>query len=231
MPMISQRGFLLIRMTIDYSLMFVTDERIVDEVLFLNIVHAALKGGVSIVQLREKKMSTLYMYKRACAVQMLCRRYAVPFIVNDRVDIALAVGADGVHMGQTDMPVRVVRKLLGSDKVLGLSISSEREMALFARSECVDYLGVPVFTTTTKIENVSQPVGLEGLTRMSALTSKPLVAIGGITAVNAHAVIRAGAQGIAVVSEISQAESPLQKSKILRRIVWKNGMKRKKLCY
>ncbi len=214
-------------MTIDYSLMFVTDDRITDEILFLNVLRDSLEGGVSIVQLREKKTSTRYMYRRARVAQTLCRKYEVPFIVNDRVDIALSVDADGVHVGQTDMPLHVVRKLLGCDKIIGLSVSSEREVVLSTIGEEVDYLGVgPVFATDTKIENLAQPLGIKNLTSIRMLTSKPLVAIGGISIANAQAVLGTGVQGIAVVSEISQAENPLQNSKTLRRIVWKAGMRK-----
>ncbi len=212
-------------MTIDYSLMFVTDERIVDDERFFEILHAALEGGVSMVQLREKKASTRFVYKRALTVKALCKKHRVPFVVNDRVDVALAVDADGVHVGQDDMPINVARKLLGSNKILGLSVSCEREVLQAAHEE-VDYLGAsPIFATNTKRENLAEPLGLVGLAAMSKLSNKPIVAIGGITTANAKAVMQHGAQGVAVVSEISQTENSQENTKILRRIICKTGMK------
>jgi thiamine-phosphate pyrophosphorylase len=148
----------------------------------------------------------------------LLRPLGVPLIINDRVDVALAAGADGVHVGQDDMDPRDVRKLIGPDKILGLSVTGADE-ARTARGMPVDYLGAgPVFATATK-KDAGAPQGLSGLATMLALAEVPVVAIGAITTDNAAAVMDAGASGLAVVSAICSAPDPRAAAQVLRRIV------------
>lgn len=207
----------------DYSLMYVTDERITDDKLFFSIIASSLKGGTTIIQLREKHLDTKAFYNRAIQAKTLCQAYNIPLIINDRIDIALAVDADGVHLGQKDMPVSVARKLLGKDKIIGLSVSSV-EQALDANHQEVDYIGLsPIFGTTTKTEGLEQPLGIEGLLKIKRISSKPIVCIGGINSKNTANIIRNGADGIAVVSAISQTENPENETQTLKKLICQAG--------
>ena len=191
----------------DYSLCLVTDARLGGGRPLSDLVRAAVEGGVTLVQLREKDGSARSILAQAAALRALLAPRAVPLIVNDRLDLALAAGADGVHLGQGDLPCAVARRLAGPDFLLGVSVSSPAEAAQ-AESEGADYLGVsPVFDTPTKRDTPSA-TGLAGLRAIRAATRLPLVAIGGIHAGNAAEVIRAGADGVAVVSAIMAARDP-----------------------
>jgi thiamine-phosphate pyrophosphorylase len=171
------------------------------------IVEQALLGGVSMVQLREKDGETRAFVELAARVQKLTRSRKVPLIINDRIDVALAVDADGVHLGQSDMPYEVARRLLGADKIIGLSVESV-EQAHAAEQLDVDYLGVsPVYFTPTKAE-LQQALGLEGLRHIRAISRHPLVAIGGMNRDTVPAVMEAGADSVAVVSAICSAADP-----------------------
>lgn len=182
------------------------------------VVLQAVRGGVSTVQLREKDISTRLFIEEAARIKRLLAPYGVPLIINDRVDVALAVGADGVHIGQEDMPYPLARKLLGPGAIIGLSVETVDQVRE-AEGFDVDYLGVsPVFATPTK-PDAAPAWGLEGLGRARQLSHHPLVAIGGMNAVNADAVIRAGADGIAVVSAICSADDPRQAAEDLVHIV------------
>jgi thiamine-phosphate pyrophosphorylase len=186
-----------------------------------DVVRAAIRGGVTCVQLREKALPTREFVLRARLLKDLLagapRR--IPLIINDRFDVALASGADGVHLGQADMPVEIVRRYL-PNAIIGLSVESTADL-LKAREQGtpVDYLGVsPVFSTPTKTDT-APPVGLPGLAAMRRLTTLPLVAIGGIGAANAGDVLRAGADGLAVVSAICSAADPEQAARELLAII------------
>jgi thiamine-phosphate pyrophosphorylase len=160
------------------------------------------------VQLREKTASTRAFIEEARALKRLLAPMRVPLLVNDRIDVALAAGADGAHVGQHDMPVAFVRQLLGPAAIIGLSITELGEVR-GEDVELADYLGVgPVFAQSTKLD-ATPPLGLDGLAKVRRATSKPIVAIGGVSAVNAGAVRSAGADGIAVVSAIMGAEDPM----------------------
>lgn len=164
----------------------------------------ALEAGVRTVQLRDKNTSTRDMLRVAGQLMQLCSDAGALFVVNDRVDVALACGAHGVHLGQEDMPVSTARKLMGDNAVVGVSVRTAAE-ARAARDGGADYLGANlVFATETK-KDLGTPLGLSGLSRLKAATSLPLVAIGGIKASNAGKVRRAGADGIAVVSAVMAA--------------------------
>ncbi|MEN8207701.1 MAG: thiamine phosphate synthase [Candidatus Fermentibacteria bacterium] len=165
----------------------------------------ALEAGVRAVQLRDKNASTRELIRLAVILQHLCARYEALFIVNDRVDVAMAAGADGVHLGQDDMPVALARKLLGTDAVIGSSVRSPAE-AESAWREGADYIAANlVFPTDTKTD-LGEPLGIGAVPELKKATPLPLVAIGGINPSNAGIVRRAGADGIAVVSAIMAAE-------------------------
>ena len=173
------------------------------------IVEAAIRGGVSVVQLREKDLSTRDFYIEAVKIRELLRLADVPLIINDRIDIALAVDADGVHLGQDDMPVRIARKILGPDRIIGLSLNELKDITEEAL-EFADYLAVsPVFSTATKLDTAAE-WGLGGLRKARNLTDMPLVAIGSIKDENAREVVMAGADCVAVVTAIVSAEDPEQ---------------------
>ena len=171
------------------------------------VVSEAVAGGVTIVQLREKDASTGEFVELAFRLKEILRPYNVPLIINDRVDVALAVDAEGLHIGQSDMPYEIARKLLGSNKIIGLSVECIDDI-LKANKLDVDYVGIsPVFGTPTKTD-IAEPFGLEGLRKAVELSVHPTVAIGGMNACTIADVIAAGADGVAVVSAICSAESP-----------------------
>jgi thiamine-phosphate pyrophosphorylase len=189
----------------DYSLYLVTDAALSRGRSHRHVVEAAIRGGVTLVQYRDKAASTRTMIEEAAELCGICRAAGVPFIVNDRVDVALAVNADGVHVGQDDMPARLARELIGKGKILGVSAGNLEE-ARRALSDGADYIGAsPIFSTPTKPDAPS-PMGLEGLRSIAASLSIPVVAIGGINEGNAESMLRCGAAGVAVVSAIVSAE-------------------------
>jgi thiamine-phosphate pyrophosphorylase len=164
-------------------------------------VRAALAGGARVLQYRNKSASTQLRLTQARALQALCAARGVPLIINDRVDIALAVEADGVHVGQTDMPVEMVRALLGPGAIIGLSITNHGQISR-PDAALPDYLGLgPLYLQQTK-PNAATPLGVEGFRALRAATTKPVVAIGGLKADNSAPVLAAGADGLAVVSAI-----------------------------
>lgn len=171
------------------------------------VVSEAVAGGVTMVQLREKDTSTGEFIRLACKLTDLLRPLGIPLIINDRVDVALATDADGVHIGQSDMPYEIARKLLGPDKIIGLSVENMNDL-LRANELDVDYIGIsPVYGTPTKTDT-AEPFGLEGLRKAVELSVHPTVAIGGMNASTISDVIAAGADGVAVVSAICSADSP-----------------------
>ncbi|NOQ21311.1 MAG: thiamine phosphate synthase [Candidatus Aegiribacteria sp.] len=165
----------------------------------------ALEAGVGALQLRDKNASTRELIQMAVILRNLCRKHGALFIVNDRIDVAMAVGADGVHLGQDDMPVFLARKFLGPDAVIGASARSPRE-AESAWREGADYIAANlIFPTDTKAD-LPEPLGTEAIAELKKASPLPLVAIGGINPSNADIVREAGADGIAVVSAIMAAE-------------------------
>ena len=186
--------------TIDYSIYLVTDEACLHGRPLLKCVEEALAAGVTIVQYRAKAADGGVLYAEACKLKELCDKYSVPLIINDRLDIALAVGAAGVHLGQDDLPCAVARRLLGEDFIIGVSAHNPAE-AVQAVSEGADYLGCgAVFGTATK-HDVAK-LGLENLRAIRKAVAVPMVGIGGITADNYAEVLATGADGAAIVSGI-----------------------------
>jgi thiamine-phosphate pyrophosphorylase len=203
---------------VDYRVYLVTDRPLCLGRDLLDIVRQAVQAGVGLVQLREKQASTRQFVELARAVRTITSNASVPLLINDRIDVALAVEADGVHVGQSDMPFDLARKLLGPDKIIGLSIDTWDQL-LQANQWDPDYLGIgPVYPTSTKTDT-SGEWGLEGVQKARAASVHTLVGIGGITRDNAAGVIAAGAQGVAVVSAICSAPSPARAVKDLRRAV------------
>lgn len=185
---------------IDYTLYLCTDRDIMTTDTIEESVELAIKGGVSVVQLREKKCTSREFYKLARVVKEVTDAYEVPLLINDRVDIAMAVGADGVHLGQKDIPVRVARNLLGADKIVGATANTV-EKAIEAWKFGADYLGVgDVFGTSTKSD--ARPVTWEELKKIKQAVPIPIVAIGGIKKENIHKLRDTGVDGAAVISAI-----------------------------
>ncbi|MGE6609281.1 thiamine phosphate synthase [Peribacillus sp. NPDC076916] len=201
---------------IDLSLYLVTEESIALEKL-TEIIAESVSGGVSIVQLREKNNSSLSFYKKASALKQLLNELSIPLIINDRVDIALAVGADGIHIGQDDLPLTVVKQMVPEDMIVGVSVSTLEE-AHEAERNGADYIGVgSVFPTKTKQDATLMAIGdLEEICRSVSI---PAVAIGGITADNISALSDSRLSGTAVVSAIMNAESPKSASESLLKII------------
>jgi len=202
----------------DWRLYLVTDRGLARGRSIAWVAEAAVRGGVTAVQWREKSCPTSDFIELGRELKSLLAPLQVPLIVNDRVDIALEIGADGVHIGQHDMDPARARSLMGPGAIIGLSIETV-EQARAAASLDVDYLGVgPVFATATKMDAAS-PLGLAGLVRIRAISRHPIVAIGGIGLENARQAIDAGADGVAVVSAICAADDPERAARELRRAI------------
>ena len=183
-------------------------------------VEAAIEGGIDVVQLREKHASARERYELGLELREVTREAGVPLVVNDRIDLAAAIDADGVHLGDDDLPVGVARERLGSDAIVGRSVSTPAG-AQEAERAGADYLGVgAVFATATKETRESESeIGLDAVRAVREATDLPFVGIGGITAENAGSVLRAGADGVAVVSAIAAADDPTTATESLRAAV------------
>jgi thiamine-phosphate pyrophosphorylase len=188
-------------MQMDYTLYLVTDRGILNGRDISKAVEEAIKGGVTILQLREKDISSRDFYDLAVRMKKLAVFHQVPLIINDRLDIALAVDADGLHIGQEDLPVKVARKLLGLGKILGYSVSNIAE-AIHGERNGADYLGAGTVYSTGSKEVSIAPIGAEGLKKIKEAVSIPVVGIGGIGLANIDEVKRSGVDGISVISAI-----------------------------
>jgi len=203
---------------IDYSLYLVTDRGLSRGRTALEIVKAAVRGGATCVQLREKTCPTLEFIEQALSVKEYLREHNIPLIINDRLDVAQAVQADGVHLGQTDMPLKTARTILQDSMIIGISAES-LEDAIKAEKGGADYIGVsPIFATPTKTDT-APPLGLDGLRKIRKAVRLPLVGIGGLNKDNAGEVIKNGADGIAVVSAIVAADDPEKAAGELKKII------------
>ena len=189
---------------INYGLYFVTDRSLMSSPTIEESVALAVAGGCTVVQLREKTAGSREFYETALRVRRICAEAKIPLIINDRADIARAVNADGVHVGQSDLPPPAVREIIGDDKIIGVSASSLEE-ALQAERDGADYLGVgAMFATGTKTD--TRFPGMEGLRAIRAATRLPIVVIGGINKTTVPLFAGTGIDGIAVVSAIAAAE-------------------------
>lgn len=203
-------------MKLDLSLYLVTDKRNKTDEEFLEIIEEAIKGGTTVVQIREKEGETLDFYNLALKVKEITSKYNVPLIVNDRIDVALAIKSEGVHIGQTDMPADVARSLIGDEMILGVSASTVEE-ARKAEKDGADYIGTgAVFPTATKDDAPS--ITKDDLKEVTGSINIPTVAIGGITLENASELAGTGIAGISVVSAIMNSEDPKTASENLLKI-------------
>ncbi len=200
-----------------WLLYVITDEVLAKGRSHVEIARAAIAGGADVIQLRDKWASSRKLYETAREIRELTRQAHALFVVNDRLDIALACDADGLHVGQEDLPASLARKLLGPDKILGVSATT-LEQALQAERDGADYLGVgPVFEARGTKPDAGEPLGLRLLTAVRRDCVKPIVAIGGINHENAGQVMKAGAHAVAVISAVVAAEDICLSVRDLRR--------------
>jgi thiamine-phosphate pyrophosphorylase len=203
---------------IDYSVYLVTNKELSGGRSTLEIVKAAVKGGVTCVQLREKTSSTREFIREAMAIKDFLNESKIPLIINDRVDVAMAVGADGIHLGQRDMPLTMARDIVKDTTIIGISAES-LEDALEAERQGADYVGVsPIYATPTKTDT-APPLGLKGLKAIRRAVKLPLVGIGGLNKDNVRSFIENGGDGVAVVSAIISANDPEQAARDLKTAV------------
>lgn len=188
-------------MAVDYSLYLITDRSFLKGRSLKTLVEESILGGATIVQVREKDVSTREFYRVAMEVKEVASYYKIPLIINDRIDIAHAIDADGVHLGQDDMPLSIARKILGKEKIIGISASNLEE-ALEAQNNGADYLGIgAIFYTGTK-KDIETPIGIKQLKNIYQNIKIPAVAIGGINETNFKDVLSTGIDGISVISAI-----------------------------
>ncbi len=208
----------------DYTLYVCTDRRLMSSATIQESVEEAIKGGATVIQLRDKEVSGREFYQTALALQEITSYYHVPLIINDRVDIAMAVDAAGVHLGQKDMPIEAARKLLGPDKIIGVSAARPQE-AKDAQAAGADYLGVgAMFTTATKTD--TRPVTKEIFREIRREIHLPIVAIGGVNEDNAMLLREMGADGIAVVSAVIAREDVAEAARRMKAVfVGQEGVK------
>ena len=200
--------------TLDTTLYFITDSTSVPEERFLPVVEAACKGGATLIQLREKDKSTREYMELATATHEITARYGIPLIIDDRVDVALAIGAEGVHVGQSDMPVRLARKLMGPDKIVGATTKTVPQ-ALEAYEQGADYLGCgAIYPTTTHVKTVITPV--ETLKDVVKAVPIPVNAIGGLNKGNIFVLKGSGIAGVCAVSAIMKAADPERAARELK---------------
>lgn len=202
---------------IDYSLYLVTDRKQPAPGTFEKVVEEALKGGVTLVQLREKEGDTGLLYERAVKLKQITKAYHVPLIIDDRIDIMMAADADGVHLGQSDMPAALARKLIGADKIMGVSAGTLEE-AVKAEKDGADYLGVgAMFPTATKKDaDITTP---ETLRKIMDTVHIPVVTIGGMNERTIPLFKGYGLSGFAVVSAIMASLEPEKAARKLKRII------------
>ncbi|HDP69894.1 MAG TPA: thiamine phosphate synthase [Actinobacteria bacterium] len=198
----------------NFSFYVITSEALDFKRSHLDVVEAAIEGGATVIQFREKNKNTVELFKIARELHRRTRAANVPLIINDRLDIAQAVGAEGVHLGKEDMPVKVARRILGRSAIIGASCGNVKD-ALKAESDGADYIGVgPIFPTITK-KNARKPIGIDGLIDIKNYVDIPVVAIGGISSDNIQSVMEAGADGVAIISAVAVAPDMKEESHVL----------------
>ncbi len=203
---------------IDLTLYLITDDGYLEGRDLASTIEQAIAGGVTVVQYRSKgRKTTREMFEELKILREITKKHSVPLIVNDRVDLALAVDADGVHIGQDDLPPEVVRQILGEDKIIGISTHSLEEIEK-ANDQPVDYIAFgSIYRTPTKEKPIV--VGIELLKEAKKIAKKPLVAIGGIMPYNVDEVIKAGADGVAVISAILGFQDVKKAAESMRRAI------------
>ncbi len=205
-------------MAVNWSVYVITDQRLAGDRSLVEVVRAAIRGGATVVQLREKKAPTRQLIQLGQALHAITQRAGIPLIVNDRLDVALAIDAEGVHIGPDDMPLSLARCLIGPDRIVGVSAGTVEE-ALQAERDGADYLGVGDVYGTSSKPDADAPIGVEGIAAIACSVAIPLVGIGGVTPNNAAAVIAAGADGVAVISAVIGAVDPEAAARQLREAV------------
>ena len=204
---------------IKLSLYVITDENLLKKRNLAEAIEQAILGGADVIQYRAKHKSSREMYQEANLIKKVCDKYNKPLIINDRVDVAMAVNADGVHVGQDDLDVEVVRRLIGFDKIVGLSTKNLKQVKE-ANSLPVDYIGFgSIFPTETKED--AKVAGLEELKKVLKISVQPVVAIGGINENNIQSVLDAGCENVAVVSAVFKDKNIQQNTKRLKEILSK----------
>lgn len=203
----------------DYSLYLCTDRELMSTSTLEEAVEQAIKGGATVIQLREKDSSSKEFYEIACSIKKITEKYKVPLIINDRADIALAVDAEGVHVGQSDLPPLAVRNIIGKDKIVGVSAHNV-EQAVKAYEEGADYIGVGAMYATNTKKN-AEVTGIEGLRKIRANVSIPIVAIGGINEKKVLNFKGTGIDGIAVVSAVIAKPDIKEAASVLAELVKK----------
>lgn len=202
----------------DYSLYVLTDEHLSRRKSHVELARLAAEGGADVIQLRDKHLESRQLYETALEISKICRQHDVLFIVNDRVDIALAAKADGVHVGQGDIPAAVLMKFVPPDFIIGVSAGTAEE-ALRAEKDGADYVALsPVFDTSSK-DDAGRGRGIEELKKMKQAVSIPVLAIGGINQDNIKEVIAAGADGAAVISAVVSQEDVTAAAASLKRLI------------
>ncbi len=189
-----------------WNLYLVTEEELSAGRKTIDIVRDALAGGVEVIQLRDKNLPVIERYRLGKEIRKITLEYDVDFIVNDRIDLAMALDADGVHLGQEDLPLEVARKILGPEKIIGISASNVQEARVAERGGA-DYLGVGsiYITESKKVEEDYRSIGAQGITVIKSECPLPIVAIGGLKRENCATIIKAGAVAIAVITALTQA--------------------------
>lgn len=214
---------------INWDLYLITEESHSKGRKTLEVVKKAA-SGVDVIQLREKNLSLRERFKLGKKIKKICQKYEIDFIVNDRVDLALALGADGVHLGQSDLPLRSARKILGPDKIIGLSAWRDEQIAQ-AEADGADYLGVgSVFKTKSKkLRAEKNGIGTKRIKAIRKQTELPLIAIGGLNKNNSAAVIKSGADVISVITAITAAENIRKETVEFKKIIKNAKNKRRAL--
>ena len=201
------------RSNVDYTLYLVTDRALMSTKTLEEAVQQAINGGCTMIQLREKEVSSLEFYQTSLSIKAITEKHKVPLIINDRVDIALAVNADGVHIGQSDLPANVVRKLVGSGMLMGVSVSTVQE-AIQAVKDGADYVGVgAMYPTDSKTD--TNLVSINELQRIRKAVSIPIVVIGGVNKKTVPDFAGTGIDGLAVISAVISQEDLTAASKDL----------------
>jgi len=205
---------------INWDLYLITEESLSDGRKSLEVVREAVSAGIDVIQLREKNLSLREKFKLGKQIKKLCSRHNITFIVNDRIDLAQALDADGVHLGQSDLPLRSARRILGPDKIIGLSAWRSQEITA-AETDGADYLGVgAIFETGSKqLNSAKNGIGLKRLAEIRKKTELPLIAIGGLNKENASEVIKSGADCISVITALTRAESIEKETQIFKKII------------
>lgn len=199
------------------SLYLVTDDELLKGRNFFDVIEDAVKGGVTMIQLREKNNSSREFYEKALKCKEITEKYQIPLIINDRIDIALAVNADGIHVGQKDIPVNAVKKIAGNTMIVGATANTV-ELAKEAQEQGADYVGAgAVFPTSTKLD--AKALSLETLKKITKEISIPVVAIGGISYENAERLKNTKIAGIAVSSAIMGKQNAIEAARKLKEIV------------